>query len=63
MMRMKDPGIPDALRALEPEEIDAIERFIERLRDEGLICPAAAERWQVALERIPRRRPPLRVQG
>ena len=62
-MRMKDPGIPDALRALEPEEIDAIERFIERLRDEGLICSAAAERWQVALERIPRRRPPLRVQG
>ena len=62
-MRMKDPGIPDALRALAPEEIDAIERFIERLRDEGWICPAAAERWQVALERLPRRPSLQRLQG
>ena len=63
-MRMKDPGIQDALRALEPEEIEAIERFVRRLHEEGWIRPDAAERWQVALEQAPRRRPPLRrLQG
>jgi len=61
---MNDRGIPDALRALEPEEIDAIERFVRRLLDEGWIHPPAAERWQIALERAPGRRPPLRrLQG
>jgi hypothetical protein len=61
---MKDPGIQHALRALEPEEIEAIERFVQRLRDEGWIRPDAAERWQIALDRVPRRRPPLRrLQG
>jgi len=63
-MHMKDPGIPDALRALEPEEIDAIDRFVQRLLHEGWIRPHAAERWQVALDRAPGRRPPLRrLQG
>ena len=60
---MNDPGIHDALRVLEPEEIDAIERFVQRLRDEGWIHPDAAERWQVALECIPRRPSLRRLQG
>jgi hypothetical protein len=61
---MKDPGIQEALRALEPDEIDAIERFVARLRDEGLIRPDAAERWQIALDRALRGCPPLRrLQG
>jgi len=58
---MNDPGIHDALRALEPEEIDAIERFVQRLREEGRLRPYAAERWQIALDRAPGRRPPLRT--
>ena len=61
---MNDPGIHNALRALEPEEIDAIERFVQRLRQEGWIRSYAAEWWQVALDRAPGRRPPLqRFQG
>ena len=61
---MSDPGIHDALRVLPPEDIDAIERFVRRLHEEGWIRPDAAERWQVALEQAPRRRPPLRrLQG
>jgi hypothetical protein len=61
---MNDPGIPDALQVLEPEEIDATERFVRRLLDEGWIRPPAAERWQTALERAPGHRPPLRrLQG
>jgi len=60
---MNDPGIHDALRVLEPEEIDAIERFVQRLRDEGWIHPDAAERWQIALDRALRRRPLRRLQG
>jgi len=61
---MNDPGIPDALQVLEPEEIDAIERFVRRLLVEGWIRLPAAERWQIALERAPGRRPPLRrLQG
>ena len=51
----------NALRVLRPEEIDAIERFVKRLREEGLIRPPAAQRWQVALELAPARRLRLRT--
>ena len=58
---MNDPGIHDAVRALQPEEIEAIERFVQRLRTQGWIRPYAAERWQIALDRAPGPRPPLRT--
>ena len=49
----------DAIRALEPDEIEAIERFVARLQDEGPLGPEAAARWRIALERFPKRRHPL----
>ena len=57
---MGDPGIHDALQGLEPEEIDAVERFVRRLREEGWICLETAERWRIALDRAWVDRLPLR---
>jgi hypothetical protein len=57
---MDDSGIHDALRVLGPREIDAIERFVQRLQRAGWIRPDAARRWQVALDRT-QERPPLRL--
>jgi hypothetical protein len=54
---MDDLGIDDALRPLRSDEIDAIERFIRRIQQEGWIRPEVARRWKVALDRAPGRHP------
>ena len=60
---MDDARLQDAIRMLEPDEIEAIERFVDRLRDEGWIGFHAANRWQTALERALQRRPLRHAQG
>jgi hypothetical protein len=60
---MDDPGIQEAVEALEADEIEAIERFVRRLCEEGRLRPAVAERWRAAIERAPRRRPLRHAQG
>jgi hypothetical protein len=60
---MDETRLQDALRTLEAHEIEAIERFVDRLRDEGWIRPHAADRWQKALERALQRRPLCHAQG
>ena len=60
---MDETRLQDALRTLEAHEIEAIERFVDRLRDEGWIRPHAADRWQTALERALQRRPLRHAQG
>lgn len=57
---MIDPGMKNAVRALGPDDIAAIERFVARLQREGWIRPEAAHRWQAVLDRGPKRLSPAR---